>query len=122
MSKGEKQMSTQKNGKGKITIKVGKRAKTPKTPLKVQMNTKPSSSKSVKSVGKRSSKGGRKGILKLPAIKSGQKRNAGSGEEQNDQTEENTRQNAGKPKFGRAGVERLWEENARKYFEENQNV
>ena len=112
MSKGEEIMT---KDKAQLEETEGRR-KASKAPnrVKVAILPKEKLSKSLDHRARRPNS--KKGILKFPAIKfiDANKEDA-DGKCIDKITDDNTRQNAGLPLFGRAGVERIWEQRAKQF-------
>ena len=94
-----------------------RRRKAPKTPNRVTMAVIPKDKITTCNNQRVKRPNSRKGILKLPVIKV-----KGISKENIDEkcidkiTKANTKQNVALPLFGRAGVEKIWEHNAKQFY------
>ena len=94
-----------------------RRKKAPKMPNRVTMAVIPKDIIKTRNYQKVKRPSSRKGILKLPIINVN-----GTSKENIDEkcidkiTKENTKQNVILPLFGRAGVEKIWEYNAKQFY------
>ena len=94
-----------------------RRKKVPKSPNRVTMAVIPKDKITIHNNQSVKRPNSRKGILKLPVINVNGARKENIDEKCIDQiTKENTKQNVALPLYGRAGVEKIWEHNAKQFY------
>ena len=95
-----------------------RRKKVPKSPNRVTMAVIPKDKITIHNNQRVKRPNSRKGILKLPVINvNGATRKENIDGKCIDQiTKENTKQNVALPLYGRAGVEKIWEHNAKQFY------